>query len=393
MGDIFLALIVLFFFLSIILSIYEGIKKFFSWLFPKKKVIRKPISKDQKELTNFMNNKLKIETNIEQKESYIEKKDKKNVFFKLRNFEKLNNESVYENLLSTVREFLKESILLDESSSQPHEDDLIDEIDQIIEETIGNKDRLKDYILIHSPWYDQEMFFRGIIRKSHILYHNGYKKMIDKIVMSKNGQTESESALDFLKENLDLNFDEAIEKKLIIEFDEQIANYDDFLSCEFSSIITNRYERDFNEKFHCHSVIKKIQPSLFRKWKESLIRNEEQDTSNNEEILKNRDMFSMLVIDKPDGYDSYIFIPLEQVLTRENLENNLKLIKISNNKSLEITVGAEFNDKFYPRFNIWMTFDDVHYPPYTVSTQSLKTFLDEEFLDGYYSSEFKAYLE
>jgi len=288
-----------------------------------------------------------------------------------KSFEIKNNKNPYKNLIMTLKKLFDDS--LDEGDAD--QDELIGEIDEIIKEKIVDVDKLKDYILIHDPWNERDGLIRAINRRSALLYHKKYDKMIRKIIDSKHGWTYDQLAIDFLEENLRFDLKKAKEKELIIDLGFHTANYGE---AYFNKIYTNEFNMDMNAL----SFVEKQSKLSSLSEKIYFLR----DDYGKE--LRDIDNYKVLLIDEPCCYDAYIFIPLDKKILKDELERKVSLVR---DKHSQVTLGAWYDNKFYPRFNVWMSFS--HDLPFHLNSQSVKEYLEEKFIYAYDSSDFEKYFK
>lgn len=94
-------------------------------------------------------------------------------------------------------------------------------------------------------------------------------------------------------------------------------------------------------------------------------------------ILENIDDYVALVVDDYYYSDTYVLIPINKKISMEEINTNIKLIY---DTDTNLFIGMKYKDKFYPRLDIWMSFNDRDLPEYNV--YSIEELVIESFLTG-----------
>lgn len=338
MGDIFLFIMVIIFALSIIGAIIEALEKFIKFL--------KPPLKDD----TVSNSNRYIPKEKENKSAFIRHEATKKTV--ISDF----NMTVYEKLKNTLELLFDESLY----EGEAYFDEFMDIIDSIIEDELGETKELKDYILFHDPWKQRDRLFTNTYRKTIVFFH---RKLMDKVNFEQ--VSFIQMAEDLIYDSLDdQTIKEAEEKKWISSMIEKHPlGY-----TEFGVIQTSEFQLDDAVK------IKEKKLNVSNQYYKGADFYKENIENH---ILENIDDYVALVVDDYYYSDTYVLIPINKKISMEEINTNIKLIY---DTDTNLFIGMKYKDKFYPRLDIWMSFNDRDLPEYNV--YSIEELVIESFLTG-----------
>lgn len=276
--------------------------------------------------------------------------------------------NIYEKLIETIKTLFEESL----SESEASFDDLVSMIEMEIEKELGDKHSLQDYILVHDPWKTRDRITATTKRRSIIFYHQSHHEKVSKFKRIFIKQFVDE----FINDSLD---EETLEEAYSRNFISKMIEFHPLGHIDTHNVYTSNYQvkNDINIQHKYFNLIKKYKRDL------DAYKNQIDD-----HIFNNIMEYKVLAVDENYRSDSYVFVPLNKALSKNEIEESVKFIY---DEVTKVFIGIKYNQKFYPRFDIWMSLNDSDLPNF--ETYSTKEFTNEKYLleDDLY--DFRDYLK
>lgn len=276
--------------------------------------------------------------------------------------------NIYERLIKTIKTLFEESLGQSEASF----DDLVSMIELVIEKELGDKHSLQDYILVHDPWKTRDRITATTRRRSIIFYHQSLHEKVSKFKRIDIKQFVDEFIDDSLEE-------ETLEESYSRNFISKMIEFHPLGHIETHNVYTSNYQvkNDLNIQHKYFNLIKKYKRDL------DAYKNQIDD-----HIFNNIMEYNVLAVDENYRSDSYVFVPLNKTLSKNEIEESVKFIF---DEVTKVFIGIKYNQKFYPRFDLWMSINDRDLPNF--ETYSTKEFINEKYLleDDLY--DFRDYLK
>ena len=258
----------------------------------------------------------------------------------------VKNNSVSEDIYHQLTEKIKR---LFDASLQDGESDvdvLIFHIDDEIENSLEDVDNLKDYVLFHDNWKERDRLIHTTHRCSFILIKKEFSIKIKDKLETETYQSDPGEYLFEIMDQEELN--DAFSNGLISETGEiHPLGY-----TEWPKLITSKMETyDYNLGSTTSNLIdSKYIPTKKKNNSEHILFLTQM---NDKEIDIHQ--YDVLYIDEFYRSDAYIFIPLEKNYTKIDIEQKMQFVYAEESKLL---LGVYFNDSFYKRTDMWMSFND-----------------------------------